>query len=475
VAGRLPGTATPDLGARLLELGLAAGLILAPFPLGAVHEQGRLALEIGAGLLLALWLLRALLRPTPLPSRLVSAGLAGLLGLALLQLLPLGSTVVGAISPQALTIRSASETPTASRAVEQRLIGVDPAALDRKATLSLDPAGTASALRTGAAIVTAFLVATTVAATCGARRIALALLLGAAFQGLYGLLTVASGHDRIWHLVKEHYLYAATGTFVNPNHFGALLAMSLPCGLALILVQARDRRPRGDAGRLAAWFSAEGSRSWLLGMLLAIGAAGMLLSYSRAAVAFTSFVLLLTLFGAGRRSGGHARIVVALAVAAIAATPLMQIGVERLIERYADVHEELSGARVRVWIDSLSLVRDFPVTGCGFGAFAASYPLVRSPEIRYFFAHAHNEPVQLLAEGGIVGLILVLMVAVPVARTALAAIRGAKGRLAVGFAAGLVAVALHAIIDFNFHIPSNAVVSAVLAGTLLGLPWVRRS
>ena len=40
--------------------------------------------------------------------------------------------------------------------------------------------------------------------------------------------------------------------------------------------------------------------------------------------------------------------------------------------------------------------------------------------------------------------------------------------LAVGAAAGLSALLLHALIDFNFHIPANAVVAAVLAGLLFG-------
>jgi hypothetical protein len=44
------------------------------------------------------------------------------------------------------------------------------------------------------------------------------------------------------------------------------------------------------------------------------------------------------------------------------------------------------------------------------------------------------------------------------------------GLLAVGAAAGLSALLLHALIDFNFHIPANAVVAAVLAGLLLGAP-----
>ena len=54
-------------------------------------------------------------------------------------------------------------------------------------------------------------------------------------------------------------------------------------------------------------------------------------------------------------------------------------------------------------------------------------------------------------------------------------IRGDKGGLAVGFACGLGAALLHALIDFPFHIPANALTTALFAGTVLGLPWRSRS
>ena len=73
------------------------------------------------------------------------------------------------------------------------------------------------------------------------------------------------------------------------------------------------------------------------------------------------------------------------------------------------------------------------------------------------------------------GFSFLLLILVPVLRQMTRAIGGAKGPLAVGFACGLVALMLHALVDFNFHIPSNAAVAAALAGTLLGLPWKRES
>ena len=63
---------------RILEAGLIATVIVAPWPFGAVIPEGRLGLELGAILLGVLWLLRAAFRPTPLPPLAVRVGLTGL-------------------------------------------------------------------------------------------------------------------------------------------------------------------------------------------------------------------------------------------------------------------------------------------------------------------------------------------------------------------------------------------------------------
>src|SRR5262249_12509080 len=161
-----------------------------------VGPGGRLALEAASFALVALWAGLALTRRVALPPRAAMFAVLALLGLAALQTVPVGHAVVSLLSPRAETFRA----------------GLDPAPA---ATLSLAPMATASALRTGAAIAGILFVATSVAAERGASRIALAALVSAAFQGLYGLLVLASGHARIWAAPKTAYLDSATGTFVN--------------------------------------------------------------------------------------------------------------------------------------------------------------------------------------------------------------------------------------------------------------------
>jgi hypothetical protein len=40
---------------------------------------------------------------------------------------------------------------------------------------------------------------------------------------------------------------------------------------------------------------------------------------------------------------------------------------------------------------------------------------------------------------------------------------------------GLAALAVHGLVDFNFHIPANAAIAALLAGVLFGVSWNGRS
>ncbi len=471
-----PAVERPDRLARALETGLGLWLFAAPLPLGAASGLGRAGVEWAALALGALWLVRALVRPTVLPPRAVQLGLAGLLVLGLVQTLPLGPAVVGTLSPQALRLREAVRADETVADLERAWLGVDPASLETAPALSVDPRATREALRTGTALVALVLCATTVARVCGLERLAWWLTAAAAFQALYGILALASGQARIWHIPKRYYLDSATGTFVNRNHFAAFLAGTLPAAAAAALPGSRGREPAGGLRRRLLALGEEGAaRALMLSVLLALGAAGLLVSFSRAGTALGVVALAWTALVAGRRRLRRPAVALALLLAC-AAVPLAQIGADRLAARYGRAVDDVAaaGGRVTVWRDTLRLAAAFPVAGTGFGTFERVYPSFRSPEVRLHYSHAHSEPLQWLAEGGLVGALLLLAALVPLLRRAVACLSGSAGALPVGLAAGLAAIGLHGFVDFPLRIPALAGLAAVLAGAVLGARWNTR-
>jgi O-antigen ligase len=442
----------------LLEAGLCALIVAAPLPFGSVGPAGRLTLELLAFTLTAVWIFAAIRGTVALPPRSVRIALMGLLAIAAVQVLPVGAGAVSALSPRAAALR----------------LGLDPTP---DPTLSLAPDATASALRTGAACVGVLFVATSVVAARGAARLALAALAVAAFQGLYGLLVLASGHDRIWNVPKTAYLDSATGTFVNRNHFAGFLAATLPLGVGLAIAVARraQRGARGKGGLIAA-LGPDGSKALLYGLAALTGVAGLLLSLSRAGTALGVVAIAGTAGVVLRGKPVHRFAAIAIVVA-IAAVPLLDLGADRLFDRYAATGEDHagSGGRLDVARDTLRMIAAFPAAGCGFGAFTWVFPAFSSPQVRLHYTHAHNDLLQLGAEGGLASLALLAIVLVAVTRSAGRALREGSEPVVTGAAFGLGALLVHGLVDFNFHIPANAAIAAVLAGILFGASWNGRS
>jgi O-antigen ligase len=197
-----------------------------------------------------------------------------------------------------------------------------------------------------------------------------------------------------------------------------------------------------------------------------------LLSYSRAGITLGAAALILTVLVAGRFETLSLRLVTILCIVLIAVVPLLQVGSDRLVARYLRSSDDLTveGRRGTVWIDTIHVAAAFPVFGSGFGTFATVYPQYRSPEVRHFYKHAHNDLLQVAAEGGLIGLVLLFMLLGPLSVAMTRGLAGQKGTLGVGVAAALAAFLLHSLVDFNAHIPANAATAAVLAGVLIGVP-----
>jgi O-antigen ligase len=125
--------------------------------------------------------------------------------------------------------------------------------------------------------------------------------------------------------------------------------------------------------------------------------------------------------------------------------------------------------RLVAWQASGQMFLDFPLTGAGFGAFQEVFARYVPAGTAQRWSHAHNDYIELLLDGGLVAAALVLWLLAGYARRVARTFRNrdvsSPGRL--GLLVGVVALAVHAVFDFNHQIPANALLWVTCCAMLL--------
>jgi O-antigen ligase len=431
-----------------IRAALYALVLLAPLPFGSVQPGFVLAIELAAAaigvLSMTLLAVDAEAREALPRAPLVLCGVVLLLGA--FQILPLPFTIAERFNPTAGLVRPLIP-----------YLGADhPPAV----AWSVAPPETADALLRFGAYVWIGLGAALVFDTARARRgFAIVLVASAAFQAVYGSGEYLTGRQHIFTFAKKYYLDSATGTFINRNHFATFLAMALPFALGLAIPASSDSKGATTwRGRLLSFADAVSLRRFLAGVAAGLIWVGLLLSHSRAGLlaAFVAALIVLV----GRRDLRAARW--SVAVAGVVLIGLLSLELTQAPgERFLWVRQDLGteGGRLTVWHDSLKLVEQRPLLGWGWGTFESAFPSVQSAGVDLTYDHAHNDWLEWLVEGGVLGLAVggVLL--------------GAGLRVGgVVVTAALTAVAIHAAWDFSLRIPAVATVCAATMGLGLAAP-----
>ena len=158
-------------------------------------------------------------------------------------------------------------------------------------------------------------------------------------------------------------------------------------------------------------------------------------------------------------------------LAAMAAVAAAYVNVGALADRVGDALATGIGGRRAIWRETWAMAKDFWLTGIGAGAYERGMLLYQtSPRQDFYFNHAHNEYLQILAEGGI-------LLAASVAVVLTAGAGGIARRLRddrsgaywirAGAASGLVAALVQSVWETGLRLPANAVLFAILAAIAL--------
>ena len=118
--------------------------------------------------------------------------------------------------------------------------------------------------------------------------------------------------------------------------------------------------------------------------------------------------------------------------------------------------------RKHVWGGSIEMIKDNPLVGTGVGTFLWGFPAYQPKELAGRPHYAYNVYLQMMAEMGILALPLILWMMVMVITA------GCKmDGIMLGAGIGILSLALHGLVDFNFHIPANMLVVSCLAGIIM--------
>ena len=294
-------------------------------------------------------------------------------------------------------------------------------------------------------------------------------------QAVLGLIQYGDGPDSLFRLGNFAMGGNASGTYVNRNHLAGLLEMALPVTLALLAATVGradqayhpQRRQRSLRRRVAEWVSSVQINSAALYSAAAIAILlGLILTRSRAGVALAMLAILLCTVLFSRRLGGRNAYGLIGTFTAIGIGLALEIGLVPVLDRFA-AKDPLEDSRLTIYSSVLQAIGQFFPVGSGSGTFADVYRRFQPADISGFVNRAHNDYLEWMLEGGLItaGLLLVLFVFYlrQWSKVWTFAIWTPFRFAQVGAGIALLLMLLHSIVDFNLHIPANAVYFAFLA------------
>jgi tetratricopeptide (TPR) repeat protein/O-antigen ligase len=300
-----------------------------------------------------------------------------------------------------------------------------------------------------------------------------------AMAGLIGWQLVSPGGSvspsATWESARLFGAYLGLLTFVNPNHQALYFSLALFLALGLLLrPSVRGPRPGDRRGPASPRTLLETLPARvLLGGAVLVLALALALTLSRAGIVSAAAGLLAMLAVAvSSRARGRAVLPI-LAVVFGIAVYVGWVGLGSMAERFAEiVREPGSELRWKIWQATLSVVADAPLAGVGLGAYADGVSLYRPAEVpgEKIIDYAHNDFLQLLAETGLLGLMIALWALVALLTFTVRRWRARRNplvrALVLGGVGAVVAAMVHSIVDFGLHMPANAVMLVFVAGFL---------
>ena len=258
------------------------------------------------------------------------------------------------------------------------------------------------------------------------------------------------------------------GQFVNKNHFVYLMDMAFGLGLGIMLGGGvkRERLMIHVALLFPIWIALvlANSRGGVLAMIMQIIVAVLLLTSLR--TLSENYQL--------QKIAQSAMLRTALLVVLVVGVGLgtLWVGGDRLASNFEGASSEFTADTLRqgasrneIWRATLKMFAAHPIVGVGLGGYWIGITAYHDASGLMTPQEAHNDYLELLSSGGVIGFAVGIWFVVAVVRRArenLLADVGYMRAVRLGAILGIAGVAAHSLVDFGLHITVNAVVFLTL-------------
>jgi len=285
------------------------------------------------------------------------------------------------------------------------------------------------------------------------------------FLAIFGLTQSFTSPDKVYWM-RELPQSQAFGPFINRHHFAGYMELALALPLGLVFTGAIEKEKKFiylfAAGLMAVALVMTNSRGGIISLL--------------AEILFLVATMGLRRRRHKKRSEKHrpriksaaikAGLALALVVALFGGVVLLG-GEDALTRVVGSVNtDDPTTGRAHFWSVTVEIIKTHPWLGTGLGAFGVVYTGFDSRNGIYRLEQAHNDYLQVLSDGGIIGAVIGLFFVVNLFRMGF--IRrdsrdDFRRGVATGAMAGCFAVLVHSFFDFTLHTPANALLFLVLA------------
>jgi O-antigen ligase len=269
------------------------------------------------------------------------------------------------------------------------------------------------------------------------------------------------------------------GPFANHNHFAGFMEMLALIPAGLVVNRGVRREARLLYGFAAVMMGIAIVTSLSRGGMVSLGLGLVFLAAITIRARRTEwsertdgFARSKRLLGSASQAMAATTIVAAIVVGVlwVGSGPLVVERAAQTIDSSAiDNSQSGLAGREKVWTDTVAMIRSNPLLGVGLGAYKTAFPRYNSGNGDIVIGQAHNDFLQAISDGGIAGALIalsfVILIFRAVVRAASCGDRFLSG-LAVGSGAGIFALLVHSLFDFNLQIPSNALMFLVLAAVV---------